>query len=293
MTHRILHLSDTHATASGFNQEGVNAVASLEQILHDARFVPGLDAVVVSGDIADDGSAEGCAVVLERVAKFAAERGIAQIYCTGNHDRRPGFTAVLGSGHLGPDGADVGRLSPAAGAERAAVSEVSGLRVITLDSLVPGEHHGLISDVQLEWLGEVLAEPAEAGSIVVLHHPPAMIDVDFLVTISLRNATELGAVIAGTDVQAVLCGHFHLQVSGSLRGVPVWATPGVVTRLDATAPRHLVRAVLGAGASIIDLGGPFSPVFHVLEARDPQAGQQVFLFDPVTLARVDQERLPG
>jgi 3',5'-cyclic AMP phosphodiesterase CpdA len=290
MTHRILHLSDTHATGSGFNQDGVNAVASLEQILHDARFVPGIDAVVISGDIADDGSAEGCAAVLERVGKFAAERGIPQIYSTGNHDRRPGFTAVFGSGHVGADRSDVGRLSTAAGEERAAVSEVSGLRVITLDSLVPGEDHGVISDVQLEWLGEVLAEPAPAGSIVVLHHPPALLDIDFLATISLRNALELGAVIAGTDVRAVLCGHFHLQVTGSLNGVPVWSTPGVVTRLDATAPRYLVRAVLGAGASIVDLGGPYSPVFHVLEARDPQVGQQVFLFDPVTRTRVDQEQ---
>jgi Icc protein len=63
------------------------------------------------------------------------------------------FAAVLGSGHLGPDGTGVERLVSETGDERAAVSEVAGLRVITLDSLVPGSVQGLVSDAQLAWLG--------------------------------------------------------------------------------------------------------------------------------------------
>ena len=54
----------------------------------------------------------------------ARERGIPHIYCTGNHDSREAFAAVLGTGHRGPDGRDVGRPAAGVGAERAAVSEV-------------------------------------------------------------------------------------------------------------------------------------------------------------------------
>ena len=107
---RILHLSDTHVSATGVDMDGVDAVAALERILHDARHLPGLDAVVVSGDIADDGSAAGCAAVMERVGAFAAERGIPHVYSTGNHDARATFREVLGSGHLDADGRDRGRL---------------------------------------------------------------------------------------------------------------------------------------------------------------------------------------
>ncbi|MEU4620295.1 metallophosphoesterase [Actinoplanes sp. NPDC023801] len=138
-THRILHLSDPHLTAAGTDEDGVDAAAALDRILYDVRFVPGIDAVVVSGDIADDGSAGGCAGVLDRVGAFARERGVPHIYCTGNHDARDTFAAVFGTGHRGPDGRDTGE---AAGPERAAVSHVSGLRIITLDSLVPGKVHG-------------------------------------------------------------------------------------------------------------------------------------------------------
>jgi 3',5'-cyclic-AMP phosphodiesterase len=162
--HRILHLSDTHVTASGFDEDGVNAAAALDRLLSDARHVPDIDLVVVSGDVADDGSAAGCAAVLERVGRFAAERGIPHVYSTGNHDARDAFTAVLGSGHRAADGTDVGRLAPDVDGQRTAVSEVGGLRVITLDSLVPGSVHGTVRDAQLEWLGDVLARPG-AGRV--------------------------------------------------------------------------------------------------------------------------------
>ncbi|MCW3818237.1 metallophosphoesterase [Micromonospora sp. DR5-3] len=281
--HRILHLSDTHVTASGVDEDGVDAVAALDRILHDVRFVPGIDLVVVSGDIADDGSVAGCAAVRARVGRFARDRGIPHVYCPGNHDTRESFAAVLGTGHLAADGADVGQPADLGSGQRAAVSVIRGLRVVTLDSLVPGAVHGVVGDEQLRWLRLVLARPAEAGTVVVLHHPPIALPFSPLMgSVNLRDAEQLAAAVAGGDVRAVLCGHYHLQLSGSLAGVPVWVTPGVVTRIDLTAPPRLERAVTGAGASVVDLGGPGSPMFHTLHARDPQAGRQVYLVDAVS-----------
>jgi Icc protein len=287
---RILHLSDPHLTGGkGFDEDGVDARSALVGILRDARFVEDLDLVVVSGDIADDGSAAGCAVVREQVGAFAAARGIPHVYTTGNHDTRPGFSAVFGSGHLDADGVDVGRLYVEGGDERAAVSQVHGLRVITLDSLVPGQVHGNVSEGQLAWVREVLTEPAPGGSIVVLHHPPILPASRYLSSIVLRNGTALGQALAGSDVHVVLCGHLHLQLSGTLNGVPVWVTPGIVTRADLTAPPSLLQVVTGAGATVVELGGPFSPMFHVLQARDPQAGALVYQFDTTSGQDVAQE----
>jgi 3',5'-cyclic AMP phosphodiesterase CpdA len=288
MSHRILHLSDTHVTGNGIDEDGVDAAGSLDRILRDARFVAGIDLVVVSGDIADDGSAEGCAAVLEQVGQFARERDIPHVYCTGNHDDRAAFTSVFGTGHRRPDGSDVG--DRGVEGECAAVSDVSGLRVITLDSLVPGSVHGFLGEAQLAWLRRILAEPARAGSVIVMHHPPIAIGSSPLLnSVNLRNADQLAQVLAGTDVQAVLCGHFHLQLAGALDGVPVSVTPGVVTRIDLTTPSHLERAVKGAGAMVVDLGEPASPMFHTIQARDPEAGAQVYLVDALSGVDVDRE----
>src|SRR5690606_26053636 len=117
-----------------------------------------LDAVVVTGDVADDGSVEGCRLVRDRVAAFAEPRGIPHVYCTGNHDARPGFREALGSGHAGADGRDIGELLDPESC--ASVGHVGGLRVITLDSLVPGSTHGFLDARQLEHLARVLASPA-------------------------------------------------------------------------------------------------------------------------------------
>lgn len=293
MAYRILHLSDTHLTASGVDEDGVDAAASLDRILYDARHLPDLDAVVVSGDIADDGSPGGYAGVLERVGRFAAERHIPHVYCPGNHDDRDAFGAVLGGGHLAADGGRTGAPLPDP-ARRAGVSDVRGLRVVTLDSVVPGSTHGELGTSQLAWLRDVLREPAAGGSLVVLHHPPiAPTDSPILGSANLRDADGLAAAITGTDVRAVLCGHFHQQMSGFLAGVPVWVTPGVLTRIDLTAPPHLERAVLGASASVVDLGVPGGPMFRTLHARDPRAGETAYLVDAVSGVDVADESVGG
>lgn len=289
---RVLHLSDTHVSRSGPDEDGVDGLAALRGLLHDVRRLPDLDLVVVSGDIADDGSAEGCAAVRAVVGEFAAARGIPHVYCTGNHDRRDGFTAALGWGHLGSDDSPIGRSAGLDGAI-AAVSEVAGLRVITLDSLVPGETYGILGDDQLSWLAAELDTPAPAGSIVVLHHPPLWLDaVPYLESVVLRDLKKLARVLAGTDVHAVLTGHLHHQLSGRLGETAVWVTPGIITRIDLTAPAALVRGVLGAGATVVDLGGPFGPVFHTVHTRDPRAGTEVYVYDPVTGADVTEVGMP-
>jgi 3',5'-cyclic AMP phosphodiesterase CpdA len=286
---RILHLSDTHLTrASGPDSDGVDTRESLRRILRDCDEVPGLDAVVVTGDIADDGSPEAYTDALRLIGAFAGQRRIPAVFSTGNHDDRAAFTAVLGTGHRDAEGVDR-PLEPFADGDgtRAAVTMVAGYRIITLDSLVPGKGYGHLSTGQLAWLRTVLAEPAPHGSILAFHHPPVVVPgVAVQSALGLRNSHELAAAITATDVRLILCGHFHLQIFGMLQGVPVWVTPGVVTRIDLTATPGTERAVQGASASLIDLGGPHSPVFHTLHARDPLAGRTAYEIDAAELDAV-------
>lgn len=249
----------------------MESTKALERLLGDCRELPGLDLVVVSGDIADDGSVEGYEATRDRIGAYAAGRGIPMAYCTGNHDDRAAFAKALGTGHLAADGTDVGRLAMPGGDERAAVSQVGGLRVITLDSLVPGETNGRLSGAQLDWLHAELRTRAARGTLLVLHHPPIHPSTHpLLAELALRNAGDLADAIAGRDVRAVLCGHFHLQLTGWLGDVPVWVTPGVVTRIDLS--RQVLSGLTGAGASVIDLD---APRFHVVHARDLSADREV------------------
>ncbi|MEV7404924.1 metallophosphoesterase [Streptomyces sp. NPDC091267] len=288
---RILHLSDTHLDrVDAPNARGVNATQVLSGLLGDLTgpvVLDGLDVVVVSGDLADDGSPEAYATVRELVGAYAAARNVPVVYSTGNHDERQAFTKVLGSGHLSPSGEDRAEdvVSSPAG-ERAAVSHIGGYRFITLDSLVPGKGYGRISRAQLDWLRQILEVPAPEGTVLVFHHPPVTLDVAVQQALGLADPADLAEVIRGTDVHTVLCGHFHLQLSGRLEQAAVWVTPGVVNRIDLTSAPGTERAVRGGSATVIDLGGPHSPLIHTLHARDPRAGETVYDLDGEQLARV-------
>jgi Icc protein len=279
---RILHLSDTHIERTDApNRHGVNATDSLRLMLAQLRHQRGVDAIVVTGDLANDGAVEAYTTVRELVTAFALPLD-APVFCTtGNHDEREAFGKVLGSGHLTAGGIERAEavIESAAG-ERAAVSTVDGWRFVTLDSLVPGKVHGWLGAEQLAWLRGVLATSAPKGTVLALHHPPIALDVETQRVFGLRNPSALAEAIRGTDVRVVLAGHFHLQLSGLLEATPVWVTPGVVNRIDLTTPPGTERAVRGASASLVELGdGSAGPMFHTFHARDPRAHETVYEID--------------
>ncbi|NUS09930.1 MAG: metallophosphoesterase [Streptomyces sp.] len=280
---RILHLSDTHLDRlAAPDEDGADGTAALRLLLAELAHLDALGAVVVTGDIADDGSREAYRRAHELLSDYAAPRGAHLFYATGNHDDRAAFADVLGCGHAAPDAVFDG---PAG--ERAASSTVGGHRLVTLDTLVPGKGYGHLSAAQLGWLRDLLATPAESGTVLAFHHPPiGLAGVEVQRTLGLENAAELADAISGTDVGLVLCGHFHLQLTARLAQATVWVTPGVVSRIDLTARPGTERAVHGPSASLVDLASPHSPLIHTLHARDPRMGRTVYEADEDAMHRV-------
>ncbi|MGH1564485.1 metallophosphoesterase [Mumia sp. DW29H23] len=279
---RILHLSDPHMTASGRDADGVDAARALELLLSSLEDVHDLDLVLTTGDVADDGSVGGCVRVRDLVGAFAEARGVPHVYTTGNHDSRSAFGEVFGSGHLDHRGGDAGLRAPVDAC--AGLSLVRGLRLVTLDSLVPGFAHGHLDDAQLDWLREVLAEPAERGTVLALHHPPISPARHPMADMVLREPARLRQVVEGTDVVAVLCGHLHHQMAGALGTVPVHVAPGIVTRIDLAAPVGRIRGVLGPAAAVVEVGRHGTPIVATLTAHDPRAGELVYEVDAAPMA---------
>ncbi|MGA7147769.1 MAG: metallophosphoesterase, partial [Microbacterium sp.] len=157
----LLHLSDTHLRAGGSRLfDLVDAASHLERalaVIEASGIRP--DAVVFTGDLADLGERDAYARLRGLVDPFAARLGARVVWVMGNHDDRAAFRETL----LG----ELGHTAPVD-----SVLELDGLRLITLDSTVPGRHHGELADDQLAWLSGVLATPAPLGTILALHHPP-------------------------------------------------------------------------------------------------------------------------
>jgi len=208
--HFILHLSDPHLLGGPQPLHGVvDSEARLKQ-LFDEVLASGArpEAVIFTGDLADLGEPAAYAKLRAIVDPACKALGAKVVWAMGNHDDRASFRAGL----LDQAGND------------APVDHsyfVNGLRIITLDTSVPGFHHGELSPDQLEWLAAELATPAPDGTILALHHPPVPSVLDLAVLVELRGQTALAGVLRNSDVRAILAGHLHYSTTATFAGIPV------------------------------------------------------------------------
>ena len=263
----MLHLSDLHLNARGELRYGVDAGLALDAVLESCASLGELAAVIVTGDVADDGSEAAYRRARDVRLDFARIRRARLVFCVGNHDDRDAFTRSLGSGHIDADGNDCGITVGPAG-RVCAVSEADEIRIVTLDSLVPGRWYGYLGAEQLRWVAAVLT--AEQPSILAFHHPPIDLGVGIQQRVGLDDRDGLAAVVRPALVTAILCGHFHQQIAGSVNGVPTWVTPGVFTRIDHLTGRPgSERAYAEGSATLLDITEPARPVFATIPVPGP------------------------
>lgn len=233
----ILHLSDTHLLGGDrLLGERYDTARHLRRTLLAAE-ATGVrpDAVVFTGDLTDLGEPEAYRALRAEVEPWAERLGAPVVWVAGNHDERAALRAEL----LDAEATE----EPVTG-----VWNLDGLRLIALDSTVPGWHHGDLDAAQLAWLRAELAEPAPLGTILALHHPPLPTHIPFFDILELRDQPGLADAIRGSDVRAILAGHLHYSTSGTFAGVPVSVAAASCYTMDLARPADEVNG-MDAGRS--------------------------------------------
>lgn len=233
----VVHLSDTHLMAGNAPLGGrYDTAANLRATLAAVERT-GIrpDALVFTGDLTDLGEPEAYAALRAEVEPFAQRLGAPLVWVAGNHDERP----ALREGLLGADPTQ----EPVTG-----VWDLGGLRLIALDTSVPGWHHGDLDEQQLEWLRETLSTPAELGTLLALHHPPLPSHLPLFDILELRHQDALAEAIAGSDVRGILAGHLHYSMSGMFAGVPVSVAAATCYTMNLQRPAGAVNG-MDAGQS--------------------------------------------
>ncbi len=244
----FLHLSDLHLAPPGRLLTGVDPMRQLRSVLaRIERLAVAPAFIVVSGDLTEDGSVESYAVVNAVLTELGG--GVPPVLLAlGNHDDRGTFRRVV----LGEERADdqgpycYSRL-------------IDGLRVIVLDSTIPGEAGGALRAAQLAWLQDELQLPASRGNLIVLHHPCRLAGPEHhYPAFIVREAAALEALVARhrDRVVGVLAGHSHQANSAPFGGTLHATAPAVLVQLDFFAGDEY-RPVPGAGFNLcqLDEGG--------------------------------------
>jgi 3',5'-cyclic-AMP phosphodiesterase len=160
-THTLVQLTDLHLVAEDEElSHGIDTAALLEQalrVVEDAALTPA--ALVITGDLTEHGRPDQYRRLRAIVEPAARRIGAPLVYAAGNHDDRAALREHLLGEPPSPDPLDH-------------TVHVGGLRIVVLDSTVPGHPHGELRPAQLDRLRAELAEPAPAGTVLALHHPP-------------------------------------------------------------------------------------------------------------------------
>ena len=206
---RLLQVTDPHLFGDeGRTIYGVTTAVALRKVLAEA-FAPGSprpDAILVTGDIADDHSAAAYGNFRRALLPY----GLPVFCLPGNHDE-PGLMVDLVHG----DGFQCG-----------GTAEFGAWGAVFVDTHVHGLPEGRVDSKELSRLESALQDFGSRPILVCLHHPPLPVGSAWLDGVGLRNASELLAVVERhPNVRVVLAGHVHQAFERQHRHALVLATP--------------------------------------------------------------------
>lgn len=206
--HRLIHITDTHLfIKEDSDLLGMNTLSSLEAVVSSIQSEEAMiDAILVTGDIAQEPSIEAYQHLASALANFHCP-----VYVLfGNHDDRLFFhQAALPSHFSAPTKVELGPWV-----------------LSFLDSQVPGKVHGALTEQSLSDLDATLNEHSEQYALLLMHHQPVPIGAAWLDNIMVSNPEKLFQRIEGKQqVKGILWGHIHQAYEGQQDGHQLMATP--------------------------------------------------------------------
>jgi 3',5'-cyclic AMP phosphodiesterase CpdA len=209
----VAQISDTHVKPEGrLAYRRVDTAPYLARaVRHLLDMTPPPDVVLATGDLVDGGLREE----YRRLRALLAPLTMPVYLIPGNHDDRDALRAEF------PDHAYL----PRDGFLQYVV-EGYPLRLIGLDTLVPGKGSGLLCAERLSWLDARLREARDRPTLVFMHHPPFRTGIWHMDALGLDNAEGMAAVIRHyPQIAAIVCGHLHRPIQVRWHGTIALTSP--------------------------------------------------------------------
>lgn len=212
---RLVQLTDCHIFDSADDDLlGMNTRDSFAAVSKAAIETCGhLDLLLVTGDLSQDGSAAS----YEYLARSLDRYGLPTYWIPGNHDD----SAVMQAHFQGKC------ISPAK------QILIGAWQIVMLDSTIPGEVAGRVSESQLDYLDHCLSRHPELNALVCLHHQARETGSDLIDKKGLRDAQQLrDRLLAHPQLRAVVWGHVHQEYHQTIDNVQWMSTPSSCVQFE-------------------------------------------------------------
>lgn len=210
----IAQISDMHIRAPG-----QRAYRRVDTAWHLARAVasildmaPRPDLVLATGDLVDAGRPEE----YRHLRDLLAPLPMPVYLIPGNHDDRAALVDAFAD-H---------RYLPRDGAFLHYVVDGTPLRLIGLDTLVPGAGGGAMCEARCAWLAARLGDGPATPTVIFMHHAPFATGIGHMDRLGLEGSERFGQVIERhPEIERILCGHLHRPIQVRWRGTLVMSAP--------------------------------------------------------------------
>ena len=210
----LAQISDLHIKLPGkLSYRVVDCAAMLARCVEEVLRLPQPpDAIVITGDLVDFGRREE----YEHLRALLSPLPMPYYLLPGNHDERIALRAVFA------DHAYLRQWQPYV---QYAIDDWP-VRLVALDTVIPGEGGGRLDGERLAWLDRTLAAERGKPTIVLMHHPPFPTLIGHMDRIGLEGSEALAEVITRhPQVERILCGHLHRPIQYRFAGTIASTSP--------------------------------------------------------------------
>ncbi|MGW6398623.1 metallophosphoesterase [Streptomyces sp. NPDC055134] len=235
----LAQISDLHLDGTP------RATARARRAIDHLRALSGpLDALLVTGDIADHGAESEYEEAAELLGLHAGDAPFPVLTCPGNHDSRAPYRKAL-------------LREPAAEGPVNRAHHVGGAVVLMCDSSIPGADEGRLDEETYGWLEDTLdGLDGETPALLAFHHPPVALHHPLPDAYQLAQPRELAALLERRpEIAGIIAGHAHTPAATVFAGRPLVIGPGVTWTLR----------LPWEGEGVADRDAPVGLAFHILD----------------------------
>jgi 3',5'-cyclic-AMP phosphodiesterase len=213
----IAQITDLHVCPRGLAANRVVETNMMTERAIDAVIAlrPRPDVVLITGDLTDC----GLVAEYEQLKIMLRRLDLPFFVIPGNHDRRENFRRALSDYRGVTDDPEFVQF----------VVDDYPIRLIGLDTLVPGKGEGALCARRLAFLERSLARERDKPTVIFMHHPPFDCGILHMDRIRLLAGAERLAEIVRPyrNVERILCGHHHRAIEARFAGTICSIAPSV------------------------------------------------------------------